>query len=114
MQAQASFVANKRFFDDRNFPYGFRRSGDFTLKQAELLELCGHHMMALEQGTIEPSNDEEVHFVSVCRGECPAETAEEKTWVTYREALIRKGRVLNLFTSYQPDEDDDYEDDVDE
>lgn len=109
-----SLVANKRFFDDTHFPYGFRRSGDFTLKQAELLEACGHKMLALEQGIDQPESDDEQHFLRVCRGECPAETLEEKTWVIYREALIRKGRVLNLFTSYQADVDDDeYESDED-
>lgn len=46
----ASFVSQKRFYDDANFPKGFKRSGDFTNKEAELLELHGHAMKNLAEG----------------------------------------------------------------
>ena len=38
---QQSFVAKRRFFDDRNFPKGFTRSGRFTLAEGNLLEKHG-------------------------------------------------------------------------
>ncbi len=38
---QQSFVANRRFFDDGNFPKGFTRSGRFTLAEGNMLEKHG-------------------------------------------------------------------------
>ncbi len=117
MEQYGSFRAAKRYFDDANFPYGFKQSGDFTRVQAEALELCGATLYALEQNKQEPLDDAQQRFVAVCRGEVPAETEIEKAWVSYREALIRKGKTFNLFTSYVAGDDDDFDsndDDLDD
>ena len=117
MEQYGSFKAAKRYFDDTNFPYGFKQSGDFTRVQAETLELCGATLYALEQNKQEPLDETQQRFISVCRGEIPAESDIEKAWVTYREALIRKGRTFNLFTSYVAGDDDDFDssdDDLDD
>jgi len=117
MEQYGSFKANKRYFDDANFPYGFKQSGDFTRVQAEALELCGATLYALEQNKQEPLDESQQRFIAVCRGELPPETEIEKAWVNYREALIRKGKTFNLFTSYVPDDDDDFDsndDDLDD
>lgn len=111
MEQYGSFRAAKRYFDDVNFPYGFKQSGDFTRVQAETLELCGATLYALEQNKQEPLDDVQQRFISVCRGELQAESEIEKAWVTYREALIRKGKTFNLFTSYVTDDDYDSNDD---
>ena len=116
MEQYGSFRAAKRYFDDVNFPYGFKQSGDFTRTQAETLELCGATLYALEQNKQEPLDEVQQRFISVCRGELPAESDVEKAWVAYREALIRKGKTFNLYTSYSA-EDDDYvanDDDLDD
>ena len=42
-----SFQAERKFWDDRRFPYGFVRSGDFTIAQATLLETHGNAYAAL-------------------------------------------------------------------
>jgi uncharacterized protein len=109
-----SFKATKRYFDDENFPYGFKASGDFTRVQAEILEACGRTLYALEQAKQEPANDEQKRFVSVCRGEVPAENEFEKSWVKYREALIRKGKVFTMFSTYTDGEDDYVDDSLDD
>ena len=33
-----SFTTTNRFFDNKNYPRGFSRHGDFTIKEAQLLE----------------------------------------------------------------------------
>jgi uncharacterized protein YifE (UPF0438 family) len=114
MEQYGSFKAAKRYFDDTNFPYGFKQSGDFTRVQAETLELCGATLYALEQNKQEPLDETQQRFISVCRGEIPAESDIEKAWVTYREALIRKGRTFNLFTSYVAGDDDDFDNNDDD
>ena len=49
MQAK-SFDTAKKFFDDRNFPRGFTRSGDFTRSQASILETLGMALKDLHEG----------------------------------------------------------------
>ena len=66
--AAASFVSQKRFYDDTNFPKGFKRSGDFTNKEAELLELHGHAMKNLAEGKTLPCTSDEAQFVEVAKG----------------------------------------------
>lgn len=37
-----SFTTTNRFFDNKNYPRGFSRHGDFTIKEAQLLERHGY------------------------------------------------------------------------
>ncbi|MCT8125664.1 MAG: DUF413 domain-containing protein [Alishewanella aestuarii] len=94
---QQSFVANRRFFDDRNFPRGFTRSGRFTLAEGNLLEKHGLAMQELEQGVRQPANDEEQRFLLVCRGEAEASTVYEKTWLKYKQRLAEKRKFHTVF-----------------
>ena len=94
---QQSFVANRRFFDDRNFPRGFTRSGRFSLAEGNLLEKHGLAMQQLEQGLREAVNEEEQRFLQVCRGEAEATTAFEKTWLKYKQRLAEKRKFHTVF-----------------
>jgi len=94
---QQSFVANRRFFDDRNFPRGFTRSGRFTLAEGNLLEKHGLAMQQLEQGSREPINEEEQQFLRVCRGESEATTVFEKTWLKYKQRVAEKRKFHTVF-----------------
>ncbi|KKO49270.1 hypothetical protein VT06_07055 [Arsukibacterium sp. MJ3] len=94
---QQSFVATRRFFDDRNFPRGFTRSGRFTLAEGSLLEKHGFAMQQLEQGACEPVNEEEQRFILVCRGEAEANTSFEKVWFKYKQRLSEKRKFHTVF-----------------
>ncbi len=63
-----SFTTTNRFFDNKNYPRGFSRHGDFTIKEAQLLERHGYAFNELELGKREPVTEDEKQFVSVCRG----------------------------------------------
>ena len=39
--AAASFSVTRRFFDDKNYPRGFSRHGDYTIKESQVLEQYG-------------------------------------------------------------------------
>ena len=39
-----SFVTTHRFFDNKHYPRGFSRHGDFTIKEAQFLERYGFAM----------------------------------------------------------------------
>lgn len=85
-----SFVSDKKFFDTRNYPQGFQRSGDFTRNQAQLLEAKGNALKALHEGTRAPATPEEEQFVTTCLGQRQPSTDLEKTWSVYLSALKRK------------------------
>lgn len=85
-----SFACQKKFFDDRNYPHGFQRSGDFTRAQAQLLESKGAAMKALHEGSRQPQTAEEERFVAVCHGKEKATSDIEKTWALYLSSLRRK------------------------
>ena len=52
-----SFESDKRFNDFKHFPRGLRRSGEFTVAEADGLEKYGTEMLALDHGTMAPQDD---------------------------------------------------------
>ncbi|EIJ68544.1 DUF413 domain-containing protein [Pasteurella bettyae] len=91
-----SFSVERRFFDDKNYPRGFARHGDYTIKEAQALEQYGQAFKALDLGERDPSTAEEKQFVAFCKGERPAETFFEKTWNKYRLHTSTTKRVYTL------------------
>lgn len=82
-----SFSTNHRFFDNKHYPRGFSRHGDFTIKEAQVLERFGYAFNELDLGTREPQTEEEQLFVAVCRGD-----------VSLRQKQRRFGRsILHAF-----------------
>ncbi|TKB48103.1 DUF413 domain-containing protein [Ferrimonas sediminicola] len=98
-----------RFFDDKHFPRGFARSGHFTMRESDLLEIYGRRLKALAEGTQSPTTPQEEQFVSMAHGERPAESAVEHAWTKY----IAKSQRRKLFTmsSKSPAATDEDEDD---
>ncbi len=54
-----SFTTTNRYFDNKHYPRGFSRHGDFTIKEAQLLERHGHAFNDLDLGKREPVTEEE-------------------------------------------------------
>jgi uncharacterized protein YifE (UPF0438 family) len=115
-----SFQSTKRFYDDANFPKGFKRCGDFTNKEAELLELHGQAMNNLVDGSQLPCNVDEDQFMQVVQGILPASSPMELLWSKY--CRLAKGKpfyavvgTLNAPASAKVEiEFDDVEGDVSE
>lgn len=91
-----SFSVTRRFFDDKNYPRGFSRHGDYTIKESQILEQFGQACFELENGQRKPATPEEKHFVAVCKGDADAETLLEKTWLKYRSRITKTKRVYTL------------------
>lgn len=91
-----SFSTTNRFFDNKFYPRGFSRHGDFTIKEAQLLERHGYALNELDLGKRQPATEEEIQFVAMCRGERPASTETEKTWAKYIERIRRPKRFHTL------------------
>jgi hypothetical protein len=114
------FYLRKRFFDDRHFPYGFSRSGDFTVSEVAQLEKYGNLFKALTDGQVSDPTDEDRHFLQVMQGEVPAETLAEKAWLKYLKCCNRSPvwlttrRAANDVEDDFVDDEDTIDDDYDE
>lgn len=98
----ASFVSHKRFYDDTNFPKGFKRSGDFTSKEAELLELHGHAMKNLAEGKALPCTADEAQFVEAAKGNIAPSSLLEQIWLKYRKLAQGKPFYAVVGTVHLP------------
>ncbi|NTS76937.1 DUF413 domain-containing protein [Catenovulum sp. SM1970] len=102
------------FSDFKNYPQGFHRSGDFSIKEADALEKYGNLLDALEKGQIQPSDDDDLHFVSVLRSECEPSHIAAKAWLKYIKRINRP-KMGSIYGSKKivSDEVDDSADDMD-
>lgn len=91
-----SFSVTRRFFDDKNYPRGFSRHGDYTIRESQTLEQFGQACLALESGERKPKTAEEKQFVAVIKGEQAPETFLEKVWVKYRTLTSKTKRIYTL------------------
>jgi len=91
-----SFSTTNRYFDNKNYPRGFSRHGHFTIREAQLLERCGHAYNDLDSGKRAPVTEEEQQFVAVCHGQREPSTEHEKVWIKYIEHIRRPKRFHTL------------------
>lgn len=91
-----SFKADRRFFDDKNYPRGFARHGDYTIREAEILETCGLAFNDLENGKRTAVTAEEKHFMAVINGEQEPNSIYVKTWIKYKNLISSSKRVYTL------------------
>ncbi|MGL5759461.1 DUF413 domain-containing protein [Plesiomonas sp.] len=109
-----SFVTTRRFFDNKHYPRGFARHGDFTIKEAQLLEHFGCAFDELDSGKRQAATEEEQLFVAVCQNERQPVTDHEKVWIKYRDRTRRPKRFHTLSGGKpQADAVEDYTDNDD-
>lgn len=92
-----SFIANRKFYDDKNYPRGMSRSGDFTLAEVQLIEQYGVALQEISAGKREPQTEDEIHFKSVCDGEQPPNNSIEKAWMKYQDKVLSPKQFHTLF-----------------
>ncbi|MER2493847.1 DUF413 domain-containing protein [Catenovulum sediminis] len=108
-----------RIYDDpKNYPYGFRRSGDFSISEADALATYGHLFNALYKGEIQPSDDEDERILAIMRGDAKPENATERAWLKYQSRLNRPklgslyGNKKQAVTDVDDDDDMGLNDDL--
>ncbi len=101
-------IGNSRFYDDKNYPYGFSRSGKFTIREAKLLEDYGRTMMSLTEGKLTPESDVEQRFLSELTGKSEPTLDYSKCWLKYLNDTGSKKRILTL-SDTSKNHDADYE-----
>jgi uncharacterized protein YifE (UPF0438 family) len=82
------FISTDKFYDDAHFPRGFRKSGDFTIAEDELLSNIGKRLLALEKGLLLPENEVEEQFVKMCKSNTQGQTKIELLWQKYKKLTM--------------------------
>ncbi|WP_409422591.1 DUF413 domain-containing protein [Pseudaeromonas sp. ZJS20] len=93
-----SFETDKRFNDLQHFPRGIRRSGEFTVAEADLLERHGHAMLSLYQGKTQPQDELETSFLEKVQQGDASGHSFAKVWLKYLK-VIGPRRVHRLCTA---------------
>lgn len=99
-----SFLAQQRFFDNKNYSRGFSRHGDFTIKESQLLEKYGCAFKELDNETRKPITAEEKSFVLVCRRKKEPSNEYEKVWLKYLNC-INKAKKFHTLSGGKPQVD---------
>ncbi len=112
MKAPDIRISAKPFIDRQHFPYGFRKSGDFSITESDLLTQYGKNLLALESGELAPVSEDEKHFVEFVQGKSAAANSLEKAWQKYVQLARGKKHFYTLHSSAsnQSDYDEDYTD----
>ena len=92
------FLSKRTFYDDANFPYGFHRSGDFTIAEADLLAISGYMMKKLHRGEIPPTTSEHKRFLHVINGTVAAKYSAENTYLKYLQLIETKNHFIPAIT----------------
>lgn len=97
-----SFLSTRNFYDDANFPYGFSRSGDFSIAEADTLYSQGYIMTQLHKGELSPTSPEHSRFLDVVNGAVEAKSFEEKTYLKYLDLLKNKNKYISALSKVKP------------
>lgn len=89
-------LLKKPFNDFRNYPYGFSRSGDFSIRESDALTHYGCLITAMLCGEFQPTLKEDVELLAACRGEQAPVTVVEKVWAKY-QARIHRPKVPSMY-----------------
>ncbi|MFC6438739.1 DUF413 domain-containing protein [Bowmanella sp. JS7-9] len=94
------------FNDYKNYPYGFSRSGDFSIKEAQALHKYGNLICALADGILAPENSEDDALLAVAQGVKEPTTPAEKAWLRY-QTRINRPKAASIYGRRPAAEEDD-------
>ena len=92
----ASFSVTRRFFDDKNYPRGFSRHGDYTIKESQVLEQYGQAFKALDSGERKPATKEKKNLLHFAVVNVHQKLSSKKTWNKYRTRIKHNKTCLHL------------------
>ena len=111
-QLTREFLVKRMFSDMKNYPYGFSRSGDFSISESKALSQYGCLIAALVDGQIKPETSEDHEMLAAAFGNKEPEGAAEKAWVKYQKRINRP-KLGSVYGNHRPaladidSEDDD-------
>ncbi|QJR80516.1 macrodomain Ori organization protein MaoP [Alteromonas pelagimontana] len=114
-QLTRASLVQRPFIDRKHYPYGFARSGDFSIGESKLLTQWGSLISALIDGELQPENSEEQGYIDAALGRHAPQTPTEKAWVKYQQRINRP-KAASIYGSKKAAamaDDDDRGDDHD-
>ncbi|MCV2884428.1 DUF413 domain-containing protein [Aestuariibacter sp. AA17] len=107
-------LLQKNYSDPKNYPYGFARSGDFSISESKALSQYGHLIASLVDGKLAPSTDEDHGFLQAAFGKKEPESVAERAWVKYQKRINRPklGSIYGTKAADIGDDDDTIDDDA--
>jgi hypothetical protein len=109
-------LLNRAYNDPKNYPYGFSRSGDFSISESKALAQYGCLVVALLDGQVDAICEEDAGLLEAAYGKKEPQTAAEKAWVKYQKRINRPkpGTIYGCRPiPVEDDADEDGDDDVD-
>ena len=100
-----SFVSNRKFYDDKNYPRGMSRSGDYTLAEVNIIEKYGIALTELTNGKRQPATSDEERFMKVIKEGAQPSNAIEKAWMKYQNKTMCAKQFHTLFGSSKVESD---------
>ncbi|MGB3724884.1 MAG: DUF413 domain-containing protein [Glaciecola sp.] len=110
-------VLLKRVFSDpKNYPYGFSRSGDFSISESKALVSEGALIAALVDGLIAPETQDDHDIVAVAHGSIEPKTTAHRAWLKYQKRINRPktGSIYGTKKSTNNESSDDLVNDIDD
>ncbi|GLR72534.1 DUF413 domain-containing protein [Agaribacter marinus] len=102
------------FSDPKNYPYGFSRSGDFSIAESKALAQYGCLFAALVDGEYSPVDAEDEQYISSALGHSDPKTVQERAWLKYQKRINRP-RCASIYGSAKSvANEDDIEVDADD
>ena len=77
------------FSDPTNYPYGFSRSGDFSIAESRALGNYGCLIAALVDGKLSPTDEETEHYLQSALGNAEPTSIQERAWLKYQRRINR-------------------------
>lgn len=99
-------LVKQMFSDAKNYPYGFSRSGDFSISESKALSQYGCLIAALVDGVLKPETSEDNSLLSAAFGKKEPEGAAEKAWVKYQKRINRP-KLGSVYGNHRPVVTDD-------
>ncbi len=103
------FWLSKRFSDVRRYPYGFSRSGDFTIRQSTILEQYGYLLTALINDEVSDPTPEDLELKQALLNNQPEYSEIVSIWLKYRTINHIKISVSSSAKVADLDDNDDEE-----
>ncbi|MGQ8366247.1 DUF413 domain-containing protein [Glaciecola sp. 1036] len=82
-------LLKRLFHDPKNYPYGFSRSGDFSISESKALSEYGCLFAALVDGHYAPTDAEDKQFLNAALGHVDPASVQERAWVKYQKRINR-------------------------
>lgn len=77
------------FSDHKHYPYGFSRSGDFSIAESKALSAYGCYYAALADGLLPATEKNEIAFIDALNGKLEAQDTAQRAWIKYQKRINR-------------------------